>query len=170
MNTLLIATLSLALGPVWSQTLEFNLDAVAAKAKDKAELTLEGPLLAQAVEEVSKNAPDKLKDKLGTVSRVAVRHYEFDQPGQYADSDLESVRKVVSGQPDWKRAVNVKEEKESVEIYMQSQGGKTTGFLLIAAEPKELTIVQIAGSIDLASVQEVVNSTIKYNMKAAKEQ
>ena len=161
MKKLLLATVGLTLLPAWGQNLDFNLDAVAARAKQKAEVTLEGPLLEMAM----KNAPDKLKDKLGAVTRVVVRHYEFDQVGQYSDSDLDSVRKVVSIGTDWTRAVNVKEEKESVEIYMQSQGGKTTGFLLIAAEPKELTVVQVAGSIDLASLKEVVNSSIKYDLK-----
>jgi len=113
-----------------------------------------------------KNAPDKLRDKMGNVSRVMVRHYEFDKPGQYADSDLDSVRKVVSSGPDWARLINIKEEKESVEIYMQSQGGKTTGFLLIAAEQKELTVVHVSGTIDLASLQEVVKSTIAYDLKS----
>ena len=161
MKTLLIATLGLALTSAWGQSVDFNLDAVAARAQKKAEITLEGPFLEQAM----KSAPDKLKDKLGSVTRVVVRHYEFDQPGQYSDSDLDSVRKVISSGTDWTRAVNVKEEKESVEIYMQSQGGKTTGFLLIAAELKELTVVQVAGSIDLASLKEMVNSTIKYDLK-----
>jgi len=50
---------------------------------------------------------------------------------------------------------------------MQSQGGKTTGFLLIAAEEKELTVLHVAGSIDLASLQEVVKSTIAYDLSTA---
>jgi hypothetical protein len=161
MKSLLIVTLALA--PAWGQALDFNLDAVAAKAKEKAEVTLEGPLLEQAM----KNAPDKLKDKVGNLSRVVVRHYEFDKPGQFAESDLDNVRKVVSSSPGWARIINVKEEKESVEIYMQSQGGKTSGFLLIAAEQKELTVVHIVGTIDLASLQEVVKSTIAYDLSTA---
>jgi len=159
MKTLLIA--ALALVPAWGQ--DFNLDAVAAKAKQKAEVTLEGPLLDQALQ----HAPDKLKDKVSDIKRLVVRHYEFDKPGQFTDSDLDGVRKIVSSGLDWARIINVKEEKESVEIYMQTQGGKTTGFLLIAAEQKELTIVHVAGSIDLASLQEVVKSTIQYDLKSA---
>ena len=160
MKIFLIATFSLA---AFAQTMDFNLDAVAARAKEKAEVTLEGPFLEQAL----KNAPDNLKDKMGNVQRVVVRHYEFDKPGQFADSDLEGVRRIVKGAPDWARIINVKEEKESVEIYMQSQAGKTTGFLLIAAEEKELTVVHVAGSIDLASLQEVVKSTIAYDLSTA---
>ena len=51
---------------------------------------------------------------------------------------------------------------------MLSQDGKPGGFLLISAEPKELTVVHVVGSIDLASLQEVVNSTIHYDLKGAR--
>ena len=162
MKTLRIATLGLALASAFAsaQTLDFNFDKLAAKAKDKAEITLEGPLLVQALQ----MAPDKVKGAVANVTRVVVRHYEFDQTGQYSDADLDAVRKLVSG---WPRIISVKEEKENVEIYMQSQDGKPAGFLLIAAEPKELTVVQVAGSIDLASLKEVVNSTIHYDLNSA---
>jgi len=144
-----------------AQTIVFNLDALAAKAKEKAEITLEGPLLTQALQMV----PDKIKSAVASVTRLMVRHYEFDKPAQYSDADLEAVRKPVSS---WPRVVNVKEEHESVEIYVSTgPDGKPVGFLLIAAEPKELTIVQVTGSIDLASLKEVVNSTIHYDLKTS---
>lgn len=162
MRTLVTATLGLVLASALAraQTLDFNLDALAAKAKDKAEITLEGPLLAQALQ----MAPDKVKGAVANVTRVVVRHYEFDQTGQYADTDLDAIRKQVSN---WPRILSVKEENENVEIYMLSQDGKPAGFLLIAAEPKELTVVHVVGSIDLASLKEVVNSTIHYDLKGA---
>jgi hypothetical protein len=162
MRTLLTATFGLVLvsAVASAQTLNFNLDAVAAKAKEKAEVTLEGALLAQALQ----MAPDKVKGAAASVSRIVLRHYEFDQAGQYSESDLEGIRKQVSA---WPRIVNVKDEKETVEIYMLNQEGKPGGFLLIAAEPKELTVVHVVGSIDLASLKEVVNSTIHYDLNSA---
>jgi len=146
--------------PARSQGVDVNLDTLAAKAKEKAEVTLEGPLLAQALQA----APANVKSAVANVSRVVVRHYEFATTGQYADSDLEAIRKQVST---WSRVINVKEEHESTEIYMLSQDGKTRGFLLISAEPKELTVVHVAGSVDLASLRAVVNSTIHYDLKTA---
>jgi hypothetical protein len=136
---------------------------LSAKAKEKAEVTLEGSLLTQALQK----APEKVKGAVANVSRVVVRHYEFATDGQYADSDLEAIRKQVSNSAGWSRVINVKEEHESTEIYMLSQNGKTAGFLLISAEPKELTVVHIVGSIDLASLQAVVKSTISYDLKSA---
>jgi len=163
MKILLIATFGLA---AWAQTLDINLDALSAKAKEKAEITLEGPLLAQALQK----APEKVKGAVANVSRLFVRHYEFEKPGEYSNSDLENIRKQVSNSTGWSRIVSTKEEHESVDIYMLNQGCKTTGFLLIAAEEKELTVVHVVGSIDLASLKEVVNSTIHYDLKSAEGQ
>jgi len=165
MKTLLTATFVLALLPAGAQTLDINLDALSAKAKEKAEITLEGPLLTQALQA----APDKVKGVAANLSRLLVRHYEFEQTGQYSDGDLDGLRKQVSSGTGWSRVLNSKEEHESVEIYMlPGQSGKLGGFLLIAAEQKELTVVHVVGSIDLASLaslKEVVNSTIHYDLK-----
>jgi hypothetical protein len=165
MRTLLTMTFCLALSaPARAQGLDINLDTVAAKAKEKAEVTLEGSLLTQALQ----TAPANVKSAAANVSRVVFRHYEFDKTGQYSDADLESVHKQASN---WPRVLNVKEEHESVEIYMlASQNGKPAGFLLIAAEPKELTVVHVVGSIDLASLRAVVNSTIHYDLKGTEGQ
>ena len=165
MKTLLTAaTLTLALLiPACAQTLDINLDALAAKAKHKVEVTLEGSLLTQALEKV----PGNVKGVTGNLKRLMVRHYEFDKPGQYADADLDGIRKQVSNASGWSRVISNKEEHESVDIYMLTQAGKPGGFLLIAAEEKELTVVNITGSIDLASLQEVVASTIQYDLTKA---
>jgi hypothetical protein len=161
MRTLLTTMFCLALSlPARSQSVDINLDALATKAKDKAEITLEGPLLAQVLQQ----APEKVKGAAASVSRVVVRHYEFENTGQYSDSDLDAIRNQVST---WSRVLNVKEEHQSTEIYMLSQDGKPAGFLLISAEPKELTVVHVVGTIDLARLKEVVNSTIHYDLKSA---
>jgi hypothetical protein len=161
LTTLLTMTFCLALSlPARAQGVDINLDSLSAKAKDKAEVTLEGPLLALALQ----NAPEKVKGAAANVSRVVVRHYEFEKTEQYSDADLDAIRKQLSS---WSRVINVKEEHESTEIYMLSQNGKPAGFLLISAEPKELTVVHILGSIDLASLQAVVKSTISYDLKPA---
>ena len=149
--------------PARSQGLDINLDTLSSKAKEKAEVTLEGSLLAQVLQ----MAPANVKGAVANVSRVMVRHYEFEKIGQYSDTDLDGVRQQVSNVAGWSRVLNVKEEHESTEIYMLSQDGKPGGFLLISAEPKELTVVHVVGAVDLASLRAVVNSTIHYDLKAA---
>jgi hypothetical protein len=160
MKILLMATFGLA---VFGQTIDFNLDAVAAKAKEKAEINLDGPMLEQAL----KMSPEKVKGSVANVSRFTLRHYEFEKPGEYSNADVEAIRKQVSAANGWSRVLSTKEEHESVDIYVLSQGGKPGGLLLIAAEEKELTVIHVVGSIELASLQEVVKSTIAYDLSTA---
>jgi hypothetical protein len=167
MKTLLTVTFGVALLiPAGAQTIDINLDKLAAKAKEKAEITLDGSMLTEAL----KRAPEKVKGSVSNVSRFTLRHYEFEKPGEYSDADIEGIRKQASSSSGWAHIISTKEEHESVDIYMLNQGGKPGGFLLIAAEEKELTVVHVVGSIDLASLKEVVNSTIQYDLKAAEGQ
>jgi len=142
---------------------DFNLDSIAAKATEKAEINLDGPLLQMATQ----NAPDDLKGKLGMLKRVLVISYKFDKEGQYSESDLEGVRKAALKGAGWTRLLRTKDQQGSAEIYMQSQGGKPAGFLLIAAKPRELAVIHAAGSVELASLQEFVASTIKFDLASA---
>jgi hypothetical protein len=167
MKTLFTATFGLALlsalVPARAQAIDFNLDALSAKAKEKAEITLEGPMLAQALQ----GASEKVKGAAASVSRLILRHYEFANAGEYSSADLENIRKQVSSGSGWSRILSSKEEHESVDIYvLAAQGAKPGGFLMIAAEDKELTVIHVVGSIDLASLKEVVNSTIHYDLKS----
>jgi hypothetical protein len=62
----------------------------------------------------------------------------------------------------------VKEKDESTEIFVYKQNDKIAGFLLLAAEPKELAIIHVVGEMTMANLQELVKSTIAYDLKSAK--
>jgi Domain of unknown function (DUF4252) len=70
-------------------------------------------------------------------------------------SDLDEVRAQLRG-PGWSRMVEVQSRNEdNVEVYAKLEGGEVTGMVVLAAEPKELSIVQIDGPIrpeDIASL------------------
>jgi hypothetical protein len=171
MKTLLLATVAALLAPTWAaaQKLELNFDALAAKAREKAEVDLDGAALKQSLQLLGQNPKDPdAPSPFSGVQGLFVRHYEFAAPGAYSDSDLVSVRKQVASGSGWSRIVNVKEKNESVEIYMLTPAGaKPGGFLLIAAEPKELTVVHVIGPLDVSRLQELVNSRISYDLKTA---
>ena len=51
--------------------------------------------------------------------------------------------------------VEARDGKENVEVFTRTRGGEVDGMVVVAAEPKELTIVQIDGPIrpeELASL------------------
>jgi len=161
---LLLAALAATLTPIWGQQLDLKFDAIAAKAKDKTEVDLNGPALSILAK--AGGAKAGLDGLLANLTSVAVRSYEFAKEGEYSDRDLEPLRKQVSGNNGWSRIVNVKEETETTEIYMFTTAGKPAGFLVIAAEPNELTVVNVQGTIQVAQLQELVNSTIAFDLKS----
>lgn len=162
MKTLILAVLTVVLVPAWGQKLDLNFDSVAAKARNKTEIDLDGPVLAA----LQKTVTDKdLNGVMQKVTGVFVRNYEFDKEGGYSDADLATLRKQVAGAPGWSRVVNVKEDTEITEIYMYTDAGQPAGFLIISAEPKELNVVHVRGTIQLAQLQEVVQSSIQFDLK-----
>jgi hypothetical protein len=150
------------------QVLDLNFPNFAAQAKKKAEVDLDASTLAGALQMAGKKDAE---GALSGVKAVHVRNYEFAAAGAYKDSDLDPLRRQVAANSAWSRFLNVKEEHESTEIFfLQPQGNDPGGFLLISAEAKEVTVVEILGTIELSHMQELVKSTISYDLKASAKQ
>lgn len=160
MKSLLAVLIAL---PLCAQTVNFNLDRLAEKAKEKVEVTLEGDLL-ETVKKMKPEMAEQLKD----ITRVYVRTFEFEQAGAYTEADLAPVRAVANG-AGWSKVISAKEENESVDIAVYTEGGQIRGLLVIAAEAKELAVIHIQGAVNLARMQEVVASTVSFDLKSIAE-
>lgn len=151
MKTLiLMATLA---GALWAEDfiMPKSLDRLAAKAKESVDVTLDGNMLQLAGKFLSRKSPDeaKVKKLIQGLKGIYVKSFEFDQPGQYTDADIESVRSQLKG-PLWSRIVGVqsKKEGENAEVFFKTENNQIVGLAVIAAEPRELTVVSIVGPID----------------------
>jgi Domain of unknown function (DUF4252) len=129
--------------------LQFDWDKLAAKATDKTDINLSGPMLQMGSQFLSQAGGDaaKLKEVVQSLKGVYVKTFEFDKEGQYTEADLSALRSQLRA-PDWSAVIDTKEKRESTVILMKSDGSKVQGLVIISAEPKELTVVQIIGSID----------------------
>jgi Domain of unknown function (DUF4252) len=129
-----------------------GLDGLASKAKATVDITLDSSMLQMAGGFLGGNDKGKdaaqLKELLAGLKAITVRSYEFKEEGQYRREDLDPIRAQLRA-PGWSKIVSVTEEKELTEIYMRTEQGKVAGFAIIAAEPKELTVVAIEGTINL---------------------
>ncbi len=128
-----------------------NLDRLAAKAKESVVVDLDSQQLQLAGKFLStKDAKEATAKKLvAGLKAIHVRTFEFDQPGQYTQADLESVRALLKA-PEWTRIVNVRSGKgaETAEVYLRTENNQVAGLAVIAAEPRELAVVNIVGPID----------------------
>jgi hypothetical protein len=134
-----------------------HLDRLAAKASETADVTLDGSLLKLAAKFLSTDEPDQAKVKKLVVGLkgIYVRTFEFENEGEYSESDIASIRKQLQS-PGWSRIVGVRSKKDSenAEVYIRT-GGQDGGLAIICANPKELTVVSIVGKIDLDELSEL---------------
>ncbi len=87
---------------------------------------------------------------------IYVRSYTFDKPGEYSKADVKAVEAQLFA-PGWKAVVSTHDLKQgnNVDIYIRRTGARTDGVAIIAADPRQLTIVNIVGSIDLAKLAQL---------------
>ncbi len=129
-----------------------SLEKLAAKAAETVDVTLDGALLQLAGRFLDAKKPDEAqaKEVISGLKGIMVRSFEFEKEGEYTPADVDAVR-VQLRAPGWSRMVGVvsKKDGEISEVYTRVDGGKVGGLVVLVAEPKELTIVSINGSIDI---------------------
>jgi hypothetical protein len=125
---------------------------LAHKATESVTITLDPALLSMAARFLDSNDPQDAaaKEVLKGLQGIYVRSYTFDTDAAYRESDIEAVRKQLSG-PGWNRLVETRSRKThaNVDIYIMLDKDQAIGLALIASEPREFTIVNIIGAIDL---------------------
>src|SRR5690349_4431257 len=156
-----IATLIFS-GPAWAaskgqlQIPEFA--ALADKASESVTVTLDSNLLGMAARFLSSEDPEQAKAKklVSSLTGIYVRNYSFDSDYAYPKGDIEGVRRQLNA-PGWSRIVGVVSKKESsnVEVFILVDGEKAQGLAIIASEPREFTIVNIVGNIDLEQLHDL---------------
>src|SRR3954447_14878927 len=147
----LIAALALPI-TASAQGTRINLDFpdMAAKASETVDVTLDGPMLRIAGKFLDSNDADESSAQatINALSGIYGRSYEFDHEGEYDKSQAERIRQQLG--PTWKKIVKVASRtREDVDIYADTRGDAITGLLIISAEPKEFTVVNIVGPVDL---------------------
>ena len=131
-----------------------DLDKLEARATNTVDVTVDGKMLHIALPFLDSKNPKEaaIKDLIAGLKGIYVKVFEFDKEGEYSTADVDSVRTQLRA-PNWSRMAGVKSRKdgENVEVYMMMTpgGGQIGGIAVIATEPKQLTVVNIVGMIDL---------------------
>ena len=149
---LLVAWLAM---PLPAQQFKFNLEHLEAKASDTVDVALNGSTLQLAARFLDGKDPDeaKVKKLISGLDGIYVKHFEFKSAGSWSQADLDSVRNQLHG-PEWSRIVGIKstEDGETADVYLRTENKKITGVAILASGPKELTVVNIVGPVDLDSL------------------
>ena len=127
-----------------------------AKATQSVDISI-GPVLIGLAKMVMKGDhgedADEVRRLLAGVKSVRVRSYEFKSDFVYSKSDLDTVRAQLTA-PVWSPMVHTenKDTNENVDIYVALDDQVMKGVAIVASEPREFTIVNIVGTINLQDV------------------
>lgn len=127
-------------------------DKLAPKASKTVEVNLDGNMLKLVSNFLSDSKKDEADAKriIGKLKGIYVRQLEFDKDGEYNEADIDQLRSQFTG-PQWQKMVDVREKGkggDNAGVYMRTDGNQMLGMVVLAFEPREVTIVNIVGSID----------------------
>lgn len=134
-----------------------QLDALAAKASQTVDVNIDEGLMALTIKFLSDKDDDekKVKELVSGLKGVYVKSFEFEAEGQYTDADLESVRSQLRN-PAWSRIISAKSKKDgTIEVYLMHAGGQISGLALLAAELKQITVINIVGPVNLEKLTDL---------------
>ena len=129
-----------------------NVERLAAKAVETVNVTLDGALLQLAAKFLSSTDREQsaVKSLISNLKGIYVRSFEFAGPGEYSDADVESLRSQLKA-PQWSRMASVRSQRdgEDIDVFFKMEQDKIAGLVVVAAEPRKLTFVNIVGPINL---------------------
>jgi hypothetical protein len=115
-----------------------------------------GPLLLWFASRVIGNRDPQsaaVKSLLRGLHKVQIHSYRYNADHVYRQADLEALRSQLTT-PGWHRMVQLRDRgaNDDVDIYYALDNRKVTGLVVLAAEPREFTLVNIRGRIDMTEV------------------
>jgi len=131
---------------------------LADKAAESVIITLDPSLLRLATRFLDPSDPEDAaaREAIAGIKGIYVRSYKFDQDFAYPKADVDMVRKQL-GAPGWQQLVQVRSrvEQQDVDIYLLVEQERANGLAIIASKPREFTIVNIVGSIDMRKLHQL---------------
>src|SRR5216684_2301976 len=126
-----------------------QLDSLANRASETVDVKFDEHLMQTLPKLFGKDDED-IKEILKGLKGIYVKSFEFEKEGQYSPADVESVMSQLRG-GGWSKIVGVRSKKDgdNVDVYLMMQGDQIQGLAVVSAEPKEFTVVNIVGPVNL---------------------
>jgi hypothetical protein len=129
---------------------------LARKATESVDITLDGDMLKSATQMMGAvgalhSGDTDLSGIVAGLKAIAVRSFTFDKPDMYSADAVAGILAQVDV-PGWRKVMSVRQKSERVEIHMRADSADG-GLLIVMEEPLQLTIVNIAGKINLEQLR-----------------
>ncbi|HEV7859474.1 MAG TPA: DUF4252 domain-containing protein [Pyrinomonadaceae bacterium] len=146
--------------PAWAQNgkLEISgLDHLAAKASETVDVNMDEHLLQMTAKFLGKDPDEaKIKEIIAGLKGIYVKNFSFDNEGDYTAGDIEAIRSQLRG-PGWTKFIQVhsRRDGDNVEVYILTLGDQIQSLAILDFEPKELTVVNIVGPVDIDKLSQL---------------
>ena len=143
---------------LWGQQFQFNLDHLTGKGNDAVDLSLNRNMLQFAAKflDASDAEEAKVKSLIAGLEGIYIKNFRFKSDGAWSPSDLEQIRAQLKA-PEWSRIVGVQggADQNYTEVYLRTENNKVSGVAILSSSPRELTVANLVGNIDLDSIAEL---------------
>ncbi|MDX6385340.1 MAG: hypothetical protein QOK48_2913 [Blastocatellia bacterium] len=132
-----------------------QLDQLANKASETVDVKLDERLMLTTAKFFSGKDDADIKEVLKGLKGIYVKSFTFEKEGEYSQAEVESVMSQLRGST-WSKVVAVKTKGgDNVEVYLNMIGDQINGLAVLSIEPKEFTVVNIVGPIDLEKLSKL---------------
>ncbi|HUN26309.1 MAG TPA: DUF4252 domain-containing protein [Steroidobacteraceae bacterium] len=152
---LLAAPLS-ALAQAGRVQLPPDLDRLAKRAIDSVVVSLDGNMLRMGKQFMQSDGDAQASAVAEGLQGVYVRSFKFAHDHEYSASDVSLIVQQLSG-AGWVPMISVHKTStdENVEICVHRDNHRVQGMVIFVAKPRELTLVNLVGNIDLTKLGEL---------------
>jgi len=144
---------------LFGQPMEIKgLDGLKDKASEVVDVTLNKDMLKSGASFLGSGKDqdqEKIKKLVEGLESIVVKSFEFEKNGAYTQIQLDDIARQMS-QPGWNLIVTSTEKNsgETTRVWVRVGTPQTPGGVrVLSAEPRELTIVEYIGSVNLSDLQ-----------------
>jgi hypothetical protein len=138
-----------------------QLDLLANRATETIDVKLDEHLMQTTAKIFQGKDTDnaEIRDLLKNVKGIYVKSFSFEKENEYSPAEVDSVMSQLRG-GSWSKIVGVRSKKDgdNVEVYLMTIGDEIGGLAVVSMEPKEFTVVNIIGPINLDKLTQLEGS------------
>jgi hypothetical protein len=138
-----------------------QLDVLTNRASNTLDVKLDENLMQTTWKLFVGKDPDDvaIKELLKNLKGIYVKSFSFAKDNEYTPAEIDSVMSQLRG-GGWSKIVGItsKKENENVEVYLMMVADQITGLAVVSLNPKEVTVVNIVGPINLEKLSQLEGS------------
>jgi Domain of unknown function (DUF4252) len=136
-----------------------QLDVLANRATETVDVKLDEHLMQTTAKFFKGDDDSEIRDLIKNVKGIYVKSFTFEKENEYTTTEVDSVVSQLKGSG-WSKIIGVTSKKNgnNVDVYLLTLGDQIAGLAVVSAEPKEFTVVNIVGPINLEKLSQLEGS------------